>query len=113
MEKYPRTDEEWKELRRRTIQVMEGANLLLIPGRTVAKPGDPSDPRIELPPDQIEALINQDRAAFTQRAHALFDSMLPVLEAIEAKDRHRLLEAGDGIDVACENCHLKYWYPPK
>jgi hypothetical protein len=113
VEKYPRTDEEWKELRRRTIQVMEGANLLLIPGRHVAKPGDPSDPRIELPPDQIEALINQDRAAFTQRAHALFDSMLPVLEAIEAKDRHRLLEAGDGIDVACENCHLKYWYPPK
>ena len=56
VEKYPRTDEEWKELRRRTIQVMEGANLLLIPGRHVAKPGDPSDPRIELPPDQIERI---------------------------------------------------------
>jgi hypothetical protein len=113
VEKYPRTDEEWKELRRRAIQVMEAANLLLIPGRRVANPGDPSDPRIELPPDRIEALINQDRASFTQRAHALYDSMVPVLQAIEAKDRHRLMDAGDAIDVACESCHLKYWYPPK
>ena len=31
-EKYPRTDEEWKELRRRAIHLLEGANLLLIPG---------------------------------------------------------------------------------
>jgi hypothetical protein len=113
VEKYPRTDDEWKELRRRAIQVMEGANLLLIPGRRVATPGEPSDPRIELPPDRIEALINQDRASFTQRAHALYDSMLPVLQAIEAKDRHKLLDAGDAIDQACENCHLKYWYPPR
>jgi len=21
------------------------------------------------------------------------------------------LNAGDAIDKACENCHLKYWYP--
>src|SRR6266550_8592862 len=32
-EKFPRTDEEWAELRRRAIQVMEGANLVLVPGR--------------------------------------------------------------------------------
>ena len=38
-EKYPRTDEEWKELRRRAIQLMEASNLLLIPGRRVARPG--------------------------------------------------------------------------
>jgi hypothetical protein len=113
VEKYPRTDEEWAELRRRAIHVMEGANLLLIPGRHVANASDKSDPRIELPPDRIEALINQDRAAFTERAHALFDSVLPVLQAVDAKDRHKLLEASDGIDAACENCHLKYWYPPK
>jgi len=22
-----------------------------------------------------------------------------------------LLDAGETIDTACENCHLKYWYP--
>jgi hypothetical protein len=109
-EKFPRTDEEWKELRRRAIQVMEGANLLLVPGRHVARPGEKVDPRIAKPPDQIEALINQDRASFTKMAHDLYDSVLPVLQAIEAKDKDKLLEVSDGIDRACENCHIKYWY---
>jgi hypothetical protein len=109
-EKHPRTDEEWKELRRRAIQVMEGANLLLVPGRRVARPGETVDPRIARPPDQIEAMINQDRASFTKMAYELYDSVLPVLQAIEAKDKDKLLEVGDGIDRACENCHIKYWY---
>jgi hypothetical protein len=112
VEKYPRTDEEWNELRRRAIQIMEGANLLLMPGRRVANPGSVSDPQIELPPDRIEALINEDRANFTRLAHDLYDTMVPVLQAIEAKDRHKLLDVGEGIERACENCHIKYWYPP-
>ena len=112
VEKYPRTDEEWKELRRRAIQIMEGANLLLIPGRRVANADSASDPRIQLPPDRIEALINEDRANFTKLAHGLYDTMVPVLQAIDAKDRHKLLEVGEGIERACENCHTKYWYPP-
>ena len=33
------------------------------------------------------------------------------LKAIEKKDAEGLLNTGDGIDKACENCHLKYWYP--
>jgi len=110
VEKHPRTDEEWKELRRRAIQIMEGANLLLIPGRRVARPGEKVDPRVAIPPDQIEALINQDRASFTKLAYELYDSVVPVLQAIEAKDKDKLLEVGDGIDRACENCHTKYWY---
>ena len=43
-------------------------------------------------------------------ANDLYDSVLPVLQAIEAKDKDRLLEVSDGIDRACENCHIKYWY---
>ena len=109
-EKHPRTDEEWKELRRRAIQIMEGANLLLVPGRRVARPGEKVDPRIALPTDQIEALIKEDRAAFTKMALDLYDSVLPVLKAIEAKDKDKLLDVGDGINQACENCHIKYWY---
>ena len=112
VEKYPRTDDEWHELRRRAIQIMEGANLLLIPGRRVANADSASDPRFELPPDRVEALINEDRASFTKLAHDLYDTMVPVLQAIEAKDGHRLLEVGEGIESVCENCHKKYWYPP-
>jgi hypothetical protein len=113
-EKYPRTDGEWKEVRRRAIHLMEASNLLLIPGRHVAKPGEKAlDPRVELPPERIEALINHDRANFTTLAHGLYDSVLPALKAIDAKDKDALLDAGDAIDRACENCHFTYWYPKK
>src|SRR4029078_3650620 len=62
-DKYPQTDEEWKAVRRDAIRLLEGSNLLLIPGRHVAKPGEKSEnPGIELEPEQMEALINQDRA---------------------------------------------------
>lgn len=114
VEKYPRTDEEWKEVRRRAIHLMEAANLLLIPGRRVARPGEKADdPRVELPPDRIEALITEDPASFAKLANSLYDSVLPALKAIEAKDKEALLEAGDAIDRACENCHVKYWYPKR
>ena len=112
-EKYPRTDEEWKEVRRRAIHLMEASNMLLIPGRHVARPGEKGDPRVELPPEQIEALINKDRANFTKLASGLYDSVLPALRAIDAKDKEALLEAGDAIDQACESCHFTYWYPKK
>src|SRR5204862_3621174 len=95
VEKYPRTDEEWQEVRRRAIHLMEASNLLLIPGRHVARPGEKAqDPRVELPPDRIEALINDDRAGFTKLAHGLYDSALPVLRPIGTKDKDAVLDAG-------------------
>ena len=112
VERYPRTDDEWKELRRRAIQIMEGTNLLLLPGRRAANPLDSADLRYELPPEKIEARINQDRAGFSMHAHELYNAMVPVRQAIEAKDKRRLLDAADAIDQACENCHLAFWYPP-
>ena len=33
------------------------------------------------------------------------------MKAVEAKNTDALFKAEDGIDKACENCHLHYWYP--
>ncbi len=111
-EKMPRTDEEWKNVRNHAIMLMEATNLLLIPGRKVAQPGEKADdPKVELAPEQIQTLIDQDRAAFTKFAHGLHDATMEAFKAIEKKDVEGLLNSGDGIDRACENCHLKYWYP--
>jgi len=111
-EKAPKTADEWKDVRRHGIMLYEAANLLLMPGRKVAEEGVKSEnPNIELEPHQIEALINADRKAFTDFAHALQDTVIPVLKAVDAKNPEDLLNAGDAIDKACENCHLKYWYP--
>jgi len=111
-ERAPRTDEEWKNVHRNAVRLVEATNLLLIPGRHVAKPGEKSEnPGIELGPEEIETVINQDRAAFINFAHGLHDAAVPALKAIEAKDVQGLSDAGEKIDTACENCHLKYWYP--
>lgn len=111
-EKAPHTNEEWAEVRRRAITLLEATNLLLMPGRQVAKPGEKADdPKVELGPEQIQQLINQDRKTWTDRAHGLHDAVLASLKAIEAKSAEELLNSGDGIDQACEKCHLVYWYP--
>jgi hypothetical protein len=111
-EKQPRTDEEWKNVRNHAVMLMEATNLLLIPGRKVAQPGEKAeDPKVELAPEQIQTLIDQDRPAFIKFAHGLHDATMEAFKAIEKKDVEGLLNSGDGIDRACENCHLKYWYP--
>src|SRR5215471_16378352 len=63
-EKAPHTAEQWTTVRRSALQLLEASNLLQIPGRPVAKPGERNDQGIELQPEQIEKLINQDRHAW-------------------------------------------------
>src|SRR5215470_5954495 len=111
-DRAPHTDEEWKEVRRRAIMLMEATNLLQIPGRLVAKPHEKSEnPGIELEPEKIEELINKDRPAWIKYAHGLHDATMEALKAIEEKDSEKLLDVGNRIDEACEKCHLQYWYP--
>jgi hypothetical protein len=63
-EKAPHTDEEWKAVRNHAIMLLEATNLLQMPGRHVAKAGEKADdPKVELAPDQIETMINNDRAS--------------------------------------------------
>jgi hypothetical protein len=111
-ERRPRTDEEWATVRRNAVRLVEATNLLIMEGRHVAKPGEKSEnPGIELEPEQMEKLINEDRAAFIKFAQGLHDAAMPALKSIDDKNAEGLLDAGELIDNACENCHLKYWYP--
>jgi hypothetical protein len=108
----PRSDEQWTEARLGAIRLAEGANLLMIPGRHVARPGEKSStPGVELEPEQIDASIAKDRATWNKLTRALRDSTMVSLRAIEAKDPQAVFESGDAIDTACENCHEHYWYP--
>jgi len=71
VEKAPRTKEDWDEERRHAISLMEATNLLQIPGRPVALPGEkPNDPRVEEPPEIIQTLIDSDRANWTKYTQA-------------------------------------------
>ena len=44
-------------------------------------------------------------------AEALHEATMASFKAIEAKNAEELLNTGDKIDTACENCHKQYWYP--
>jgi hypothetical protein len=112
-ERRPRTPDEWKEVRRHAIAMIEATNLIIMDGRKVARPGEKSEnPGIELGPEEIQMLIDEDRPTPIQRAHALHDAGMKALAAIDKKDVEGLSDAGEAIDEACEQCHLKYWYPP-
>ncbi|MDH3285722.1 MAG: hypothetical protein OEQ13_13405 [Acidobacteriota bacterium] len=108
----PETDEDWASLRGHALTLVESTNLLLMRERRVASPGSRSElPGVDLEPEQIEALLAENRAAWDQFVGGLHTSGLVVLEAVDRRDVEALLVAGDGLDLACENCHVRYWYP--
>jgi len=111
-EKAPQTDEEWQEVRHRAFILMEAPNLLVMEGRKVAQPHERSkNPQVELQPEEIQKLVDGDRASFTRRARKLQDAAAEAIKAVDAKDKDALFKSIDSIDKACENCHLHYWYP--
>jgi hypothetical protein len=74
----------------------------LLEGRRAARTRDRSkNPEVESQPEDIQKLLDADGSDFIRRAGRLRD----------AKDKDALLLGLDGIDKACESCHLRYWYP--
>jgi hypothetical protein len=112
IKKAPKTDDEWKEERRKAVILVEAANLIVMPGRHVAKAGEKAaDPNVELSPEAIEELINKDREAFLALNKQFRDVTIEQLAAIDKRDVDGMLKAGGELDTTCENCHKKYWYP--
>ena len=113
-EREPKTDEEWAAVRQSAVQLVEATNLLRIPGRLVARPGEKSEnPRIELQPETIQRMIAEDPVTWSKLIDALHDAAVPALKATEAKNAKGLFDAGEHMERACEACHQQYWYPPK
>jgi hypothetical protein len=111
-EKSPQTDDDWDNVRRGALKLVEGANLLMMPGRHMARSSEKSaTPGVELEPHEMETLVKNDRTAWNARAKALQDVSLDVLKAVDAKDADRLFNVGERLDAACESCHRQFWYP--
>ena len=111
-ETRPQTNEDWQKVLHGALALAEGANMLMIPGRRVARPGEKSEtPGVELEPEEMDALIARDPVAFHKRAADLRTAALEVLDAVDKKDADKVFEIGEHIERACENCHSHYWYP--
>jgi cytochrome c556 len=112
VETRPTTDEEWARVRAGAITLAESANLLMIPGRRVARPGEKSEtPGVELEPEEMDVLIAKDRASWDKHARDLYNAAMIAAQAAERKDADKIFEIGESIEHACEGCHRAYWYP--
>lgn len=113
-ERHPRTDAEWADVRQKALMVIEGANLLMMDGRLVAHPGQKlAEPggAGDFTPEESQAAVTKDHAAFVAYAEALRSAAELMLTAIEKRDTEAMLEHGGALDEACEACHRKFWYP--
>lgn len=110
----PRTDDDWEKVRVGAITLAEGIYLLKVP-RPFTPAGDvnnstgPNPP--ELSPTQIKAKLDKDPVLWEAKIEALRNAALEVFEVANKKDAKALFEASADLDMACENCHLEYWYP--
>jgi hypothetical protein len=113
-ELLPKTQDDWADVRRAAVRIIEGSNLLMMPGREAAPAGAKSEAAgVELEPPQITVLIKRNRKSFNGFAKALQDLGLEALQASDAKDPVQLIEIGGRMENVCEGCHQTFWYPPE
>jgi hypothetical protein len=111
-ENFPKTQEEWLNVRRAAVRIVEGANLLMMPGRDAAPPGSKSEaPGVELEPPEITALIRKNRTSFDAFARSLQAVGAEAVRASDAQDTAALLDIGGRMQDVCESCHQVFWYP--
>jgi hypothetical protein len=113
-ESLPKTPEEWLDVRRAAVRIIEGGNLLMMPGREGAPAGTKSEaPGVELEPAQITALIKKNRKSFDAFARALQAVGLEALRASDTQNAALLMDVGAQMEGVCESCHQTFWYPPE
>jgi hypothetical protein len=109
--KQPRTREEWQEVRRNALVLIEAANLLTVPKRSLSTAPFPAEAAGALDSAAIDKRIADNRAAFDQFALTLRHTAQTMLTAIDAQDPKALVAAGGVLDEVCESCHMTFWYP--
>src|SRR6266478_3111095 len=108
----PKTQEQWLDVRRAAVRIIEGGNLLMMQGREAAPAGTKSEtPGVELEPAEISALMKKNRKSFDGFAKALQNAGLDALRASDTKNAALLLDIGARMDSVCESCHQTFWYP--
>ena len=110
--KAPHTDAEWQAVRDQLAILHAAPDVLTAPGLQAAPPGFKSEhPGIESPPEWIQHAIDANRADFNNRALRLQHAADGATQATQLHDPRALQRALDGVDKACESCHLHYFYP--
>ena len=110
--KAPETTDQWKKVSDSLAVLQNAPELLTSKGLVAAPPGFKSEhPGIESPPAWIQQTIDSHRDDFDKRALRLQAAATVAARAAQAHDGRGLYKSLDGIDKACESCHLHYFYP--
>jgi hypothetical protein len=89
----PKTDDDWNKVIGAATELSEVPNLLMIPGRRRCVGG------------AIPAAFATD---WRRKAREVSEAATVALLAARKHDADALAEAGERIDVACDECHEKY-----
>ena len=80
----PTTDAGWTAVVNAAARLVEGSNLLMMPGRA------------------------RDEAEWMQYARQLRSAAAAGMKAAQAKDERAVFDTGGEIFLACRGCHMKY-----
>jgi hypothetical protein len=105
----PKTEEDWDRIRFGAVTLLEGIYLLKV-RRPFAPPGE-KNAEGELSPEEIRAKVERDPVLWDAKIEAIRNVGLEVLDIVKHKRVQELWDAGDNLEVACETCHERYWYP--
>lgn len=106
---------DWAKLEAAGKALME-ESLLLARAETITV----ADPGVKIMNEDVEggtpaALVQRhidaDRAGFSAQAQKLADIGDAVARGAQAKNAGQVFEAAEGLDQACETCHMQFWYP--
>jgi hypothetical protein len=106
----------WQRVQRGAITLTEIPNLVVLNGRPITRPGVAVTGEGEGPylhAAQIAALFRSNRTALLEAARKLQETGLAAQAAAQRRDVKKLSDLGVDIEVVCEGCHTKFWYPPK
>jgi hypothetical protein len=108
------TDAEWAVLRLQAQTLVDASKAMTEEGRLVAHPGQKlKDPAGEgdLSPEQAQAEISKDRAAYVALATVMQGIGGDYLAAIDSRKVEAFDELGGKLSEVCGACHARYWYP--
>ncbi|MQA29196.1 MAG: hypothetical protein GEU82_05060 [Luteitalea sp.] len=112
VETAPETDGEWAVVRKNALMMVEGANLLMMPGRRIALPQFANQHNDgELAPAEIEIRVAKARGEWNKLAAEFRAAALVALKAADDRKTDDFSGANEALDTACESCHLRFWYP--
>ena len=110
--KAPHTDADWKAVRDQLQVLHDAPDVLMARGLKAAPPGFRSEhPNVESDPAWIQQTVDTHRADFDHRALRLREAADKAMQAATLHDPRALQRSLDGVDKACESCHLHYFYP--